>query len=118
MPHNHPVKVSSELKTASNAANSAADNIDLFTPKDKHSLGGGSKSKARFSTNDVQGIRDVISNGLRSSSAAFYNNPDHPGTFRVVIDAGRPIGVKGQTKIRVIVGGDGKVINAFPVHEK
>nr|WP_181427679.1 filamentous hemagglutinin N-terminal domain-containing protein [Pseudomonas soli] len=120
MPYEHPIKPNSnvDLKRASGAAYAAADNIDLFTPKDKHVLGGGSQSKARFNTSDVQEIRDMISNGLRSNSAAFYDNPAHPGTFRVVIDAGRPVGVKGQTMVRVIVGADGKVMNAFPVHEK
>ena len=29
---------------------------------------------------------------------------------------GRAVGVKGQQAVRVIVGLDGKVINAFPVH--
>ena len=45
-------------------------------------------------------------------------NPNLDGTFRIIADAGKVIGVRGQTKIRIIVGEDGKVINAFPVNVK
>lgn len=48
----------------------------------------------------------------------FLPNGNLAGTFRVVVDLGQKIGVKGQQRLRIIVGQDGKVINAFPVHAK
>lgn len=89
-----------------------------FVPKNKHLLGGGSQSKARFNTSNVGEVRGIVEEALRSPNAQFLPNPNIPGTFRVVTDVGRPIGVKGQQSIRVIVGGDGRVINAFPVHSR
>ena len=106
------------LRKASDAAFKAADNISGFIPKNKHILGGGSQSKARFNTADVGEIRRLIQEGLRSPNARFLPNPNVPNTFRVVTDLGRQIGIKGQTRLRTIVGLDGKVINSFPVRTK
>jgi filamentous hemagglutinin len=108
----------SVLADASKAAYRAADTIEDFIPKDKHLLGGGSQSKARFNTSDVGETQAIIQEALRSPNAVFLPNANIPGTFRVVADLGREIGVKGQKAVRVIVGMDGKVINAFPVHER
>lgn len=108
----------SVLADASKAAYRAADTIEDFIPKDKHLLGGGSQSKARFNTSDIGETQAIIQEALRSPNAIFLPNANIPGTFRVVADLGREIGVKGQNSVRVIVGMDGKVINAFPVHER
>lgn len=45
----------------------------------------------------------------------FLTNGQIPDGFRVVVDLGRPIGTRGEIAVRVIVSGDGRVINAFPV---
>ncbi|MBI2374009.1 MAG: hypothetical protein HYV07_08425 [Deltaproteobacteria bacterium] len=79
-------------------------------------LGGGSQSKARFATSNPDEVRGIVQEALRSPNAQFLPNPNVPGTFRVVTDLERAIGVKGQQSVRAIVGLDGKVINAFPVH--
>ncbi|WP_052262427.1 hypothetical protein [Pseudoalteromonas luteoviolacea] len=111
-------KGGSLLGKSSNAAFKAADNIGDFVPKNKHLLGGGSQSKARFNTSDVGEVRGLVQEALRSPNAQFLPNPNIPGTFRVVTDMGRQVGVKGQTSLRTIVGQDGKVINSFPVHSR
>ena len=106
------------LQEASDAAFRAADRLAGFVPKNKHLLGGGSQSKARFNTSDIGEVRALIQEALRSPNAQFLPNPNAPGTFRVVTDLGRQVGVKGQTSLRTIVGQDGKVINSFPVHTR
>lgn len=111
-------KDTSLLSEASESAFNAANNISTWIPKNKHILGGGSQSKARFNTNNTDEIRDIVESVLRSPNARFLPNPNLPGTFRVVGSLEREIGVKGQKNIRIIVGSDGKVINAFPVNEK
>ncbi|MEU7166929.1 hypothetical protein AB0A70_20175 [Streptomyces morookaense] len=35
-------------------------------------------------------------------------------TFKVEVDLKRPVGTKGQTGIRIIVTGDGRVFNTLP----
>lgn len=104
------------MRESSEAAFKAADDVASWVPKNKHLLGGGSQSKARFATSNIDEVRGIVQEALRSTNARFLPNPNVPGTFRVVTDLGRSIGVKGQQAVRAIVGLDGKVINAFPVH--
>lgn len=108
--------VGSILADASDAAFRAADDVASWVPKNKHLRGGGSQSKAQFDTSDLDEVRGIVQEALRSSSAQFLPNPNLPGTFRVVTSLGRPVGVQGQEAVRVIVGLDGNVINAFPAH--
>jgi hypothetical protein len=109
--------VTGALNDSSDAAFQAADDVGSWTPKNKHILSGGSQSKGRFITDDTDAIRSLVSEGLNSPNAMFLPNALE-GSFRVVTDMGRVIGVKGQTFLRTIVGLDGKVINSFPVHTR
>ncbi|MEM6275303.1 MAG: hypothetical protein AAF735_08700, partial [Myxococcota bacterium] len=104
------------LQQASTAANRAAAGIGNWIPKAKHLLGGGSQSKARFLTDNFGQVRSLVQEALRSPNANFLPNPNIPNTFRVVTDMGRAVGQNGRQFIRVVVGMDGKVINAFPTH--
>ncbi|WP_437972581.1 hypothetical protein WMF04_45610 [Sorangium sp. So ce260] len=104
------------LREASEATFRAADDMASWVPKNKHILGGGSQSKAQFATTNFDEVQGIVQEALRSPNAEFLTNPNLPGTFRVVTNLGRPLGVQGQEAVRVIVDLDGKVINAFPVH--
>ncbi|MFP1814092.1 RHS repeat-associated core domain-containing protein, partial [Lonsdalea quercina] len=108
----------SKLEESSDTAfDSAKSSVSDWTPKDKHMEGSTAKRAAQFNTNDVEDVRGIVRESLNSPNAQFYpNNQD--GSFRVVTDLGRQIGTKGQTRVRVIVGDDGKIWNAFPVNEK
>jgi hypothetical protein len=109
----------SALGNASGSAFRAADDIAQWTPKNKHLLGGGSQSRNRFNTADIGEVRGIVQEALRSANAQFLPNPNVPGTFRVVTDLGRQVGTRGSHQsVRVIVGGDGRVINAFPVRAR
>lgn len=103
------------LADASSAAFQAADDIAGWYPKVKHLLSGAG-SKARFATDSADEVRALVQEGLRSPNAVFAPNPNLEGTFRVITDMGRAIGIKGQQFLRTIVGADGKVINSFPVN--
>lgn len=59
----------------------------------------------------------LVKDALSSPSALFLPN-NQPGSFRVVVDLGKPIGTKGQTSVRIIVGEDGKISSAYPVNVK
>ncbi|NUE67588.1 VENN motif pre-toxin domain-containing protein, partial [Snodgrassella sp. ESL0253] len=106
------------LDDASKTAFGASKNsIDTWIPKDKHMVGTAATRSAQFNTNNVSEIRSIVREALDSPNANFLpNNID--GSFRVVVDLGRPIGTKGQTSIRVIIGNDGKIWNAFPVNSR
>ncbi|HKS33163.1 MAG TPA: hemagglutinin repeat-containing protein, partial [Enterobacteriaceae bacterium] len=99
------------------AFNSAKNDVANWTPKDKHMTGTSASRSAQFNTNNAEEIRTLVKDALNSPNALFLPN-NQPGSFRVVVDFGKPIGTKGQTSVRVIVGEDGKIWNAFPVNVK
>ena len=109
-------KVLSALLNASIKATAAAKVIRKWTPKNKYMKNSTSKTKARFDTDDENQVREWVAEALESPNAMFLPNPNLEGTFRVVTDLGKRIGVKGQQRVRIVVGSDGKVINASPVH--
>ncbi|EMD9247083.1 hemagglutinin repeat-containing protein [Cronobacter dublinensis] len=99
------------------AFNSAKNDVSNWTPKDKHMIGTSASRAAQFNTNNLEEIRMLVKDALNSPNALFLPN-NQPGSFRVVADLGKPIGTKGQTSVRIIVGEDGKIWNAFPVNVK
>ena len=76
------------------------------------------KSKSRFNTDNEDLVRSWVTDALRSPRAQFAPEPGKTDRFRMIVDMGREVGVKGQRRIRVIIGNNGGVINAFPVHMK
>lgn len=99
------------------AFNSAKNDVASWTPKDKHIIGTSASRSAQFNTNNLEKIRTLVKDALNSPSALFLPN-SQPSSFRVVADLGKLIGTKQQTSVRIIVGEDGKIWNAFPVNVK
>ena len=104
----------SALGQASQAAFRAAEDPASIFVKNIH-LASSSGTKAKFVSDDISEIQGWIARGLQSSAVKFLPN-QLDDTFRAIVPGGGPIGTKGQEFIRVIVTGDGRVINAFPVH--
>lgn len=102
----------SALSRASREALRASRNINKWTPKSYH-LPGSSGARAKFAI----GIdpRAEVAAALRRNDGLFLPNDEIRGSFRYIGDAGRAVGTKGQTRIRIIVK-DGRVRNAFPVY--
>jgi hypothetical protein len=111
-----PARRVSGLDLASAAANKAASKPGSIFIKNIH-LSTASNNKAKFASSDIPQIQKWVAEGLRSEGAEFRTNPLE-NTFRVVADLGRPIGTRGETKIRAAVTDDGRVINAFPVKSR
>ncbi|NED96848.1 RHS repeat-associated core domain-containing protein [Phytoactinopolyspora alkaliphila] len=107
------VNTGSRLSEASSAAFRAANDPASIFIKNKH-LSSAGGNQAKFVSDDISQIQGWVAQGLRSSGIQFLPNR-LDDTFRVIVPAGRVIGTKGQTNIRVIVTNDGRVINAFPV---
>ena len=95
----------------------AKSRIYEWHPKDKHLSTSTAKRSAKFA--DSIDPHQAVIQALDSLKKQFFPNPgkaqDDPA-FRVITDLGYPVGTKGQTKIRVIIGIDGKIWNAFPVN--
>jgi len=72
------------------------------------------KRNAKFNTANIGEVRALVKEALMSPNAKFMVNKE-ADSFRVVVDMGRVIGTEGQTVIRISVGSDGKIWNAFPV---
>ena len=114
IPNNNWGALDNASKTAFDAAK---NNVTTWTPKDKHMVGTTANRSAQFNTNNVSDIQNLVKEALNSPNAKFLpNNVD--GSFRVVVDMNKPIGTKGQTSIRIIIGNDGKIWNAFPVNSQ
>ncbi|MES9814032.1 MAG: RHS repeat-associated core domain-containing protein [Candidatus Thiodiazotropha sp.] len=108
--------VLSALENASATAYKAAKGVKNWVPKNKHMRTTTAKGKARFNTDSDDQVRQWVADALRSPRAQFRPNGDSTDTFRMVVDMGIEVGIKGQRKIRVIVREDGRILNAFPVH--
>ncbi|WP_370389326.1 hypothetical protein [Snodgrassella alvi] len=114
IPNNNWGALDNASKTAFDAAK---NNVTTWTPKDKHMVGTIANRSAQFNTNNVSDIQNLVKEALNSPNAKFIpNNVD--GSFRVVVDMNKPIGTKGQTSIRIIIGNDRKIWNAFPVNSQ
>jgi hypothetical protein len=111
-------KKTSLLAKASQIAIKAADNIAAWKASKLklHMPGTPQKQKSTFSVNDVDKVRSLVAEALKSHHAVFTPNNDR--SFRVVTDLGHTIGTRGETKIRVIVDYEGNIWNAFPVKVK
>lgn len=104
----------SALSRASQADFRAADDPASIFVKNKHLASAGGNG-AKFATDDIGQVQGLISRGLQSDGMQFLPN-QLDDTFRAIVPGGGVVGTRGQEFIRVIVTGDGRVINAFPVN--
>ncbi|NKY39882.1 ALF repeat-containing protein, partial [Cellulomonas septica] len=103
----------SVLRAASEAAFRAADNPAAIFIKDKH-LSTSAGTWGKFDSTDIPEVQGWVADALKSDGAVFMPN-GLADTFKVEVDAGRVVGTKGETWLRIIVTDDGRVINAFPI---
>ncbi|MCE5284535.1 MAG: hypothetical protein LLG02_01615, partial [Pelosinus sp.] len=101
------------LGKAAEAASKAAKNVDEFKISNKH-LQDAAGRWQKFNTNSKEEVNELIKEGLESPNAMFLPN-NQPNSFKVIVDMGKEIGTKGETKLQVIVGDDGKIWTAYPV---
>jgi RHS repeat-associated protein len=103
----------SVLKEASKASFKAADNVHSFKVSNKHLQSAGGNYR-KFATDSVDEVNSTVKEGLQSPNAQFLPN-NKPNSYKVITDLGRTIGTKGETKLQVIVGADGKIWTAYPI---
>jgi len=103
----------SVLREASQAASKAADNVNDFTVSNKHLMDAGRRWQ-KFNTNSKDLVNQWVEERLRSGDAQFLPN-NQEGSYKIITDLGETIGTKGESKIQIIVGGDGKIWTAYPI---
>ncbi|WP_445671299.1 hypothetical protein [Paenibacillus sp. FSL R5-0475] len=62
----------------------------------------------------MRDVNNIVKEGLKYSNAQFLPN-NQPNYYKVIMDLGKSIGTKGETKIQVIVGADGKIWTSYPI---
>jgi len=68
----------------------------------------------KFVTTDNGQVNTWVQEGLCSVNAKFLPN-NQEASYKIITDLGKTIGTKGETKIQVIIGADGKIWTAYPV---
>jgi hypothetical protein len=103
----------SVLKKASKVAFQAARNVGKFSVSNKHLANAGGRYR-KFNTTSQREVRRIIYAALRSRNAQFLPN-NQPNSYVVITNLGRKIGTKGETRVKVVVGGNGKIWTAYPI---
>lgn len=101
------------LKEASESAFKAANGVDSFVVSNKHLSGAGGNWR-KFNTSNPNKVNSIVKQALESPNAQFLPN-NQPNSYKIITDMGQSIGTKGETKIQVIIGADGKIWTAYPI---
>ncbi|MFE3633525.1 hypothetical protein [Streptomyces sp. NPDC059168] len=101
----------SKIDKASKIAFEAAKTPSKIFVKNKH-LSSSVGKWAKFDSDSIPQIQSWVAEALKSKNATFL--PNGETSFKMIVDLGRPIGTKGETGIRIMVGEDGVVFNCFP----
>ena len=101
------------LNEASQSAFKAADNVSEFSVSNKHLMDAGGRWQ-KFDTTDKGQVNTWVQEGLRSENAQILPN-NQENSYKIITDLGKTIGTRGETKIQVIIGADGKIWTAYPV---
>ncbi|MDQ0164066.1 SAR2788 family putative toxin [Aeribacillus alveayuensis] len=97
------------------ALSNAIKNVAKFTVKNKH-LKGDKRNYAKFNTSSQSTARGWVKEALQKAKVSSFDiNDSDKLSFRFDVNLGKKVGTKGETKIRIVIGYDGKIWTAFPV---
>jgi len=97
------------------ALSNAIKNVPSLVVKSKH-LQSHTGTWAKFNTNSQTTAKAWIKEALQKVSVSnFQINNNEKLSFRFDVAMGKKVGTKGETKIRIVIGYDGKIWSAFPV---
>ncbi|MED0650620.1 MULTISPECIES: hypothetical protein [Aeribacillus] len=76
---------------------------------------------AKFNTTSKSQVNNWVKEGLNSKNASYSLNPEVETknadlSFVVIANLGKVIGTKGQKKIKIVVGWNGKIWTAYPIN--
>ncbi len=84
-----------------------------WTPWGGHKLGAAG-DYAKFLTNVDDGIRALVDAGLHAKQLKYY--VQEAGRIALFVDMGTKVGTTGRTSLRIVVGMDGRIMNAYPAN--
>ena len=98
----------------------ALNNFDINSSyvKPKHlSSSSGNGAKFLGDTKDAAEVilKDAMSNGKVQSIADNGLTKMGQQSYQIVIDAGKEVGTKGETLIKIVISEDGGMLSAYPV---
>ncbi|AQX56253.1 SAR2788 family putative toxin [Priestia flexa] len=97
------------------ALSNAIKNVAKLTVKSKH-LKSDKRNYQKFNTDSQATAKGWVKEALQKASVSnFEINNNEKLSFRFDVNLGKKVGTKGETKIRVVIGYDGKIWTAFPV---
>ncbi len=94
------------LNETSQSAFKAADNVSEFPVSNKHLMDAGGRWQ-KFDTTDKGQVNTWVQEGLRSENAQILPN-NQEKLYKIITDLSKTIETRGETKIQVIIGADGK----------
>ncbi|WP_409494274.1 polymorphic toxin-type HINT domain-containing protein [Amycolatopsis sp. cmx-11-12] len=101
------------VERAAEIAEAAAKEPQKIFIKDKHLIND-TRNFVKFNVGTVDEARALVVEGLNKSGIVFRKQKDD--RFLAFADMGREIGENGRSIIKMVVGKDGNVITAYPVH--
>ncbi|MFJ7362877.1 SAR2788 family putative toxin [Peribacillus frigoritolerans] len=103
------------ISTFSRAAISAAiKNIGKFAVSNKHLSNAGGNYR-KFNTTSKTKINQWIKEGLQSKNISISLNDNDKLSFVITVNLGKKIGTKGEKKIKIVIGYDGKIWTSYPI---
>ncbi|TDL88715.1 hypothetical protein E2R55_16225 [Vibrio vulnificus] len=103
------------ISTFSRAAISAAiKNIGKFAVSNKHLSNAGGNYR-KFNTTSKTKVNQWIKEGLQSKNISISVNDNDKLSFVITVNVGKKIGTKGEKKIKIVIGYDGKIWTSYPI---
>ena len=92
--------------------------IDSAYVKPKHlsTTGGNGQKFIVANKSEVESIlKDVLSNGKITSITDNGLTKAGNASYEIVIDAGKAVGTKGETLVKIVISSDGGMLSAYPI---
>ncbi|WP_233880042.1 SAR2788 family putative toxin [Virgibacillus halodenitrificans] len=96
------------------ATKQAVKKLGSFTVKSKHLTSTGGRW-AKFNTSSQSTVKKWMKEALNSKDFSFTLNNHDKLSFVVTKNLGKKIGTKGETKIKIVIGANGKIWTTHPV---
>lgn len=96
------------------AIKQAIKKVSKFSVSNKHLSNAGGRYR-KFNTTSKSKVNKWIKEALQSKNISFSINNNKKLSFVITANLGKKIGTKGEKKIKIVIGWDGKIWTAYPI---
>lgn len=96
------------------AIKQAIKKVSKFSVSNKHLSNAGGRYR-KFNTTSKSKVNKWIKEALQSKNLSFTINDNKKLSFVITANLKKKIGTKGETKIKIVIGWDGKIWTAYPI---